>query len=190
MKSRKEKLLSALHDFLMGFHGSRQALKNDTFLHIRKLLVRDLRGMQREINAFPDDASVWETPPSVSNCAGILAMHGCGNLNHFIGHVLGGNGYMRDREKEFSNQGLSRAEISAEFDRTIAAMESVLPRLDPARLSEPFPLPIAGNTLNTQLFLTHLCVHLAFHLGQLGYLRRFQTGDNTSTSPVMPTELV
>jgi hypothetical protein len=163
---------------------------NPTLHYVEKLLVRDLRGMQREINAFPDDASVWETPPAVSNCAGILAMHGCGNLNHFIGHLLGGTDYVRDREKEFSIQHLTRAEISTEFDQTIQTLESVMPRIDPARLGEDFPLPIAGHTLNTQLFLMHLSVHLAFHLGQLGYLRRFLTGSNTSTHPVMPTELV
>lgn len=160
------------------------------FHHIQKLLVRDLRGMQREINAFPDDASVWQSAPGVTNCAGILAMHGCGNLNHFIGHILGGTDYVRNRELEFSIQGLSRAEISAEFDRTIATLEQVIPQLDPALLETTFPLPIAGVELNTQLFLTHLCVHLGFHLGQLGYLRRFLTGSNTSTGPVMPAQLV
>jgi hypothetical protein len=38
--------------------------------------------------------------------------------------------------------------------------------------------------LNTATFLVHLGAHLAFHLGQAGYLRRVITGDNTSTNPL------
>jgi hypothetical protein len=39
-------------------------------------------------------------------------------------------------------------------------------------------------TLRTGWFLLHLGTHLAFHLGQAGYLRRMITGDSASTSPI------
>jgi hypothetical protein len=32
--------------------------------------------------------------------------------------------------------------------------------------------------------MLHLATHLAFHLGQIGYLRRAVTGDATSSGPV------
>jgi hypothetical protein len=47
-----------------------------------------------------------------------------------------------------------------------------------------YPMPLGGHTVNTTAFLIHLGAHLAFHLGQVGYLRRIVTGDNTSTAPL------
>jgi hypothetical protein len=44
-------------------------------------------------------------------------------------------------------------------------------------LSDPFPLAFEGRHLRTDLFLAHLCGHLAFHLGQLDYHRRVATGN-------------
>jgi hypothetical protein len=35
----------------------------------------------------------------------------------------------------------------------------------------------------------HLAVHLGFHLGQAGYLRRVVTGDARSSGPVALSEL-
>ncbi len=64
---------------------------------VRSLLVRELEGFKREIALFPDDASVWKTVPGVTNSAGNLAMHVAGGLQHFIGGVLGGSGYVRNR---------------------------------------------------------------------------------------------
>jgi len=157
---------------------------NQILSHLQILLVRDLRGMKSEIAAYPDDEMVWQTPASISNSAGVLAMHGCGNLSHYIGHVLGGTDYARDRPLEFAVQSLSREEISREIDSTISMLESVLPSLDISRLAENFPERVGGHLLNTQAFLLHLTTHLSFHLGQLGYLRRMMTDSNTSTSPV------
>jgi hypothetical protein len=38
--------------------------------------------------------------------------------------------------------------------------------------------------VSTRRFLLHLCTHAAFHVGQLGYLRRIVTGDSRSTNSV------
>jgi hypothetical protein len=60
----------------------------------------------------------------------------------------------------------------------------VVPRLTDSDLLRPYPEEIGGGRVVTGLFLTHLCAHLAFHLGQAGYLRRVLTGDPHSTSPL------
>jgi len=60
----------------------------------------------------------------------------------------------------------------------------VLPALDDAALSRQYPEAVGGRRLETGLFLHHLAVHLAFHLGQLGYLRRALSGDERSSAPV------
>jgi hypothetical protein len=154
------------------------------------LLVRDLEAFGREIALFPDDETVWRTLPGVANAAGNLAFHACGNLQHYVGAVLGGTGYVRDRELEFGRRSGSRAEITAEIARTIATLREVLPALDPARLAGAYPEAIAGVQPNTGVFLLHLAGHLTFHLGQAGYLRRILTGSAETSGAVAVKALV
>ncbi len=83
------------------------------------LIARELSGFAREIELFPDDDQIWQTVPGISNSAGTLTLHVCGNLQHFVGAVLGGSPYVRDRENEFAARGLSRAHLLAEIERTL-----------------------------------------------------------------------
>src|SRR6186713_2326213 len=73
-------------------------------LSIAALLQRELAGFEREIGLFPDDETLWRTMPGVPNSAGNLALHVAGNLQHFVGAVLGGSAYVRDRNGEFSRR--------------------------------------------------------------------------------------
>ena len=63
---------------------------------IAALLQRELQGFERELQLFPDDETVWRTMPGVPNSAGNLVLHVAGNLQHFVGAVLGGSAYVRD----------------------------------------------------------------------------------------------
>jgi len=153
------------------------------------LLVRDLGAFGREIALFPDDETVWRTLPGVANPAGNLALHVCGNLQHYVGAVLGGTGYVRDRELEFSRRSGTRAEIAAEIERTVATLRQVMPTLG-ERLAADYPEAVAGVHPNTGLFLLHLAGHLTFHLGQAGYLRRILTGSAETSGAVSVKALV
>lgn len=148
---------------------------------IERLLVRELSGLAREIEMFPDDASVWKTPPGVANSAGNLALHVCGNLKHFVGAVLGRTGYVRTREREFAARDVPRTEILREIQETIGVVSSVLSRLPDRVLDAPYPEVHGGTQLSGRTFLLHVCTHAAFHLGQAGYLRRVVTGDSTGS---------
>jgi Protein of unknown function (DUF1572) len=156
---------------------------------IATLFTRELDSFERELLLFPDEAAVWRTVPGVTNSAGTLALHVSGNLLHFIGAVLGSSGYVRDRSREFSARDISRASLIAEIDSARTVIARVMPRLTDDDLSQPFPEEIAGARIATGLFLTHLSAHLAFHLGQAGYLRRMLSGDPRSSSPLPLTVL-
>lgn len=136
------------------------------------LFLRDLQTLRREIEAFTKEANLWRTLPGISNSTGNLCLHLCGNLRHYIGHVLGGEDYVRDRPKEFSTTGLPKAELLAEVDLTIASVERGLAIVGPAQLELPFPVPLPVESSNTGHFLLHLFGHLNWHLGQINYLRR------------------
>ena len=59
-------------------------------------------------------------------------------------------------------------------------VNQVLPTVSDEMLTENFPIAVHGHTLRTDRFLLHLSTHLAHHLGQAGYLRRIQTGGESS----------
>ena len=91
------------------------------------LLAREVEAFQREITLFPDDETVWKTAEGVTNSAGNLARHIAGGLQHFVGGVLGGSGYVRNREAEFGQRSGTRAELVAELGRALTAVRDVLP---------------------------------------------------------------
>ncbi len=152
---------------------------------IAKLLLRDVDGFERELALFPDEESVWKTVSGVPNSAGNLTLHIAGNLQHFIGGVLGKSGYVRDRDREFGAKSGSRQWLVSELHAAAQGVRTVLPSMKDGWYDVPFPEPVvAGRQIPTGRFLLHLCVHAGFHLGQVGYLRRALTGDARSSHPV------
>lgn len=157
---------------------------------LRRILVRDLRGFARELALFPDESLLWTAPAGVANAAGNLALHVAGNLQHFIGGVLGGSGYIRDREAEFARRSGPLEELLDLLARAEADVQKVVPTLDPAALAAPYPAAPGGLNVTTGLWLLHLTTHLAFHLGQAGILRRALTGSGAASGAVGLGELV
>lgn len=149
------------------------------------LLVREVNGLAAELDLFPDDASAWRTPPGLSNSAANLGLHVAGNVQHFIGAVLGGTGYVRNREHEFACREGSREMVKAELARAAEVARSILPNLSPSVMDAPYPLTMfEGKGIRTSFYLHHLCVHAGFHLGQAGYARRVVTGASGSSGPL------
>jgi uncharacterized damage-inducible protein DinB len=148
------------------------------------VLTRELDGLVREIEAFPDDAAVWNVLPGVTNSAGNLCWHVAGGLQHFVGAMLGKTGYVRDRDAEFSRRAGTRAEVVEELQRARHAVETVLLALPETALESTLSHPSLPGPVPTQRFLVHLCAHAGFHLGQVGYLRRMLTEENQSTGPL------
>lgn len=110
---------------------------------------------------FPYNEILWQVPEDVSNSAGNLALYICGNQQHFIGHVLAGTDYIRDREAEFSTRSGSRGNVVAKLRETANVVAHVLAHLDKAVLAHPYPQPPADLSFSTQRFLLHLSASLA-----------------------------
>ena len=147
-------------------------------------MCRDIDAFSREIELFPTDQLPWVTLPGLTNSAGNLALHVAGNLQHFVGAILGGSGYVRNRELEFSRREGTRAEVVAGLAQARAIVDTVLTRLSDDDLTLPYPELLGGRRLVTGDFLLHLSSHLAFHLGQAGYLRRALTGETTTSGAI------
>ena len=156
---------------------------------LRTIFLREVRALRREIEAYPDESLLWATSGGITNSAGNLALHLCGNLQHFIGARLGDTGYVRNRDAEFARRGVSRAEILAEVDAASAAITKAFDRISDDDLETPFPELIAKATVTTGEWLTHLVAHLGYHVGQVDYHRRVVTGNSTTLDVVSVREL-
>ena len=148
------------------------------------LFQRELTSLKSELDLFPDDESVWRILPGVSNSAGNLALHLAGNVQHFVGAVLGGTGYVRSRPNEFGQRAGTREQLHVEIDKAIDVVRRVLPALPVSRMDDIYPESVGGVEFQTRIWLIHLAVHAGFHLGQVGYLRRAVLADGRSSSPL------
>jgi uncharacterized damage-inducible protein DinB len=137
-----------------------------------QLFQRDLEKLKTEITSYKDEKKMWEVTGEISNSAGNLCLHICGNLQHFIGSVLGISGYKRDRDSEFSRKNIPVDEIIKKIDHTIFTVNKTLNDLDVNKLDEIYPINVFGKEMTIGFFLAHLTTHLNYHLGQINYHRR------------------
>lgn len=156
---------------------------------ITNVITRELKALRREIETYPSDADLWEVRPGITNPGGNLALHLAGNLQYFLGNVLGQNGYVRNRDAEFASKDVPRAELLREIDNALAAVESGMSRISEADLAKPYPEAVGGVESTTGAFLAHFATHLAYHLGQVDYHRRILTGEANTVKAMALTEL-
>jgi uncharacterized damage-inducible protein DinB len=137
-----------------------------------QIFDRDIDKLKLEIESFKDEGNLWITSGSISNSAGNLCLHLIGNLNHFIGAVIGESGYVRNREAEFNSKNIDSAKLIKMIRDTRDEVSSALKNFDESKLSSVYPIQVFGYDMTYEYFLLHLNTHLSYHLGQINYLRR------------------
>ncbi len=137
-----------------------------------QLFQRDLKKLKTEITSYKDEKKIWEVSAEIKNSAGNLCLHICGNLQHFIGAVLGNSGYVRDRDSEFSRKNVPVEELIKEIDKTLEIVTETIRNFEEEKLIEIYPINVFGKEMTTGFFLAHLTTHLNYHLGQINYHRR------------------
>lgn len=139
---------------------------------IRDVLVRDLDKLSSEINMFRNEADLWTLQGDVKNSPGNLCLHLCGNLQHFIGAIIGKTGYERKREDEFNLKSIPKDKLLQEITHTRSAVHATLVAFDPQELEKDYPIEVFNEPISYITFLIHLTGHLNYHLGQINYHRR------------------
>lgn len=134
------------------------------------LFNRDLGRLIDNIEEIPAE-HFWRPLPGITNSCGVLAQHLLGNLNHFVGAVLGKTGYVREREMEFTPEVYSRDKLIKELKELKETVSETLNGLGAGEWDAEFPAPTPYET-TTRGFVIHLYGHLNYHLGQLNYLQR------------------
>ncbi len=140
--------------------------------HLIPLFERDLNKLKEEINLYSGDEAIWKVREGIINCGGNLCLHLVGNLQHFIGAVLGNSGYVRNREAEFKLRNIPRHKLVEEIDSTRSIVIDTLEQLTRNDLQKEYPQQIGGETVITEHLLIFLLAHFNYHLGQINYHRR------------------
>jgi hypothetical protein len=139
---------------------------------LQTIFRRDLEKLKLEISLYEDESRIWITDKHIANSAGNLCLHLVGNLNTFIGAIIGHTGYIRNRELEFSLKDIPKAELIRKVEDTIIVVDHSLNNLKEADLEKEYPQKVLEEKTSTGFFLVHLAVHLDYHLGQVNYHRR------------------
>ena len=139
---------------------------------INKVMQRNLQQLKKEMAAYENEKDLWLMAGEIPNSAGNLCLHLCGNLQHYIGTVLGDSGYVRQRDAEFSTKNVSLQELLLLIDATMEGVSNTLGNLPAESLAKNYPEQIFSTPMTTEYFLIHLASHLGYHLGQINYHRR------------------
>ncbi len=136
-------------------------------------LIETLEKLRDEVRSLAEplsETAFWTKPIDPGNSFGHLVLHLTGNLNHFVGAQLGGSGYIRQREREFTEDNPpSKREALHKLDEAVATFRLVVSGLSDEQLAAPHPESRFGCTLKA---LTFLLTHFALHRGQMSYLVR------------------
>lgn len=142
------------------------------------LLARDLNRLSQEIEATPEEL-LFATRPGVSNSIANLALHLEGNLREFVGRQFGSVAFTRERDREFSENDVSKAELLIRLRDLYKTIVPVLFNAEDSRLDESSGEQRYGLELTWREFIIHLFGHFNYHLGQIDYLRRLLTSSGS-----------
>jgi len=96
-------------------------------------------------------------------------LHLAGNVRQYIIATLGGAEDVRERQKEFDEQGpLPTPELLGRLERTMAEASAVIDRLDTAALLRQHR--VQGFDYTGLGVLVHVVEHFSYHTGQIAYI--------------------
>ncbi len=142
---------------------------------LKEIYTKNLESLKKEIALYNNEADLWKIETGILNSAGNLTLHLIGNLHFFIGTQLGNTGFVRDRDREFSDKDIPKAELTANIDKTIQMLDNTFSKLNDADLVELYPLKNFGEDRTNGFILNFLLAHFNYHLGQINYHRRLLT---------------
>jgi uncharacterized damage-inducible protein DinB len=144
--------------------------------HLR--MMDELRRQILESVAPLDDAQINHAVPGLRNTIAILLRHTAGSERYWVVEVVGGSPINRNRDAEFDQAPVRKAELLAEIDRAASQTREVLDRLTAAELlTEVEVKRPSGVMKDTKVgALLHAMQHMAYHLGQIRQLAKLVQG--------------
>jgi len=130
--------------------------------------------VQEQVHKSVGDLSteqLWRKPYPYGNSVGHLVLHLTGNLNYYVGARIAETGYVRDRDREFTeSEPIPKEQVFAAFDKTIAMVVATIRNQKPEDWMKEYSAerePEAKERFN--IFLRS-AGHAYHHVGQIIYL--------------------
>ena len=125
----------------------------------------------RELAAPLSEDQFWHKPFPFGNSFGHLVLHLSGNLNYYIGTQIAATGYVRDRDREFTEaRHLPKEEILQRFEETIEMVLRTVRTQSVEDWSAPYSAVRAGDVGSRFHMVLKCAAHLDHHVGQMIYL--------------------
>ena len=132
-----------------------------------KMLADTVRELAGQLN----EDQFWRRPFPFGNGFAHLVLHLTGNLNYYIGAQIAGTGYVRDRDREFTEKDRpSKADVLKHFDDGIALVLQTINKQKEEDWSRTYSAAREEDAENRFNILLRCCTHLHHHIGQMVYL--------------------
>ena len=117
------------------------------------------------------DEQFWRKPFPFGNSFGHLVLHLTGNLKYYIGAQIARTGYVRDREREFTEtRHLPKEDVLGTFDGAIAMVLRTVGSQSADHWSAYYKAVGASNVADRFHMVLRCAAHLDHHVGQIIYL--------------------
>jgi uncharacterized damage-inducible protein DinB len=114
------------------------------------------------------EEELWQRPNDVSNSAGNLVLHLCGNITQYIISALGNNEDIRARDEEFAARGgMGKAELFKKLEDTVAKATAVMKSATGEALMQAYS--VQGFTYTGIGIIIHVVEHYSYHTGQMAF---------------------
>ncbi|MGH9744145.1 MAG: DUF1572 family protein, partial [Candidatus Acidiferrum sp.] len=112
-------------------------------------------------------------PYTYGNSVGHLVLHLTGNLNYYIGARVADTGYVRDRDREFTDaEKPDKAEVLRAFDRAIAMVVAAIKQQTASDWLKPYSAEREPQAAERFMIFLRCAAHAYHHVGQIIYLSK------------------
>ena len=119
------------------------------------------------------EEQIWQRPFAHGNSVGHLLLHVTGNLNYYIGAQVAETGYVRDRDREFTEpEPKPKAEVLAAFDRAITLAIDTIEKQSAEDWLKRYSAVRESESKERFAIFLRCAGHAYHHVGQIIYLAR------------------
>ena len=129
-----------------------------------------------EVHEWVDPLSneqFWRNPYAYGNSVGHLVLHLTGNLSYYIGARVAETGYVRDRDREFTDKQPPNKDAALRaFDATIAMVVATIRKQTAEDWGKAYTAEREPEAKDRFQIFVRCAGHAYHHVGQIVYLTR------------------
>jgi hypothetical protein len=115
----------------------------------------------------------WHNPFPYGNSVGHLILHLTGNLNYYIGARVAETGYVRDRDREFTEtERPGKTKVLEAFDQTIAMVVATIRKQRPEDWMAAYSAEREPEAAERFMIFLRCAGHAYHHVGQIIFLNK------------------